>query len=443
MFLTRMKKKELSREQLADHECIYASYHHKLHSQALEQLKNKKGKINVLFFVLNVSCWKFDSVYWKMSKSKRYNPIILVCPQCNLGEDFKMEQLQSCYDYFYERGYRVVNSYDKATGTYVDARMLFPDIIFYTSPYQGLIDDRYYISHFPDVLTCYTNYYFLNNDVYWGASLPLHKSVWKYFCEYDFTRHYGKVGTRLYYDNRVVVGYPMYDCFVDKTFSGSDWKQQDSSKKRIIYAPHHSIETDGWIHYSTFLSVYDVMAELRDKYKDQIQFVFKPHPLLKVKLYNTDGWGKERTDAYYQAWADAENSAVVDINYVDLFKSSDAMIHDCSSFVSEYLYVQKPVMHLSREGIEKVLNPEVKEAYQAHYLMDEIGDIEKFITEVVIGGKDPKKEERKKVFKKLLVPPHNRLVADNILNEIDRELSCGIKRIYINLKSALCQVFKM
>lgn len=425
-----------------DPEFLAACLQRKKHAEARRCLKQKKGKINVLFFVINASCWKFDTVYQKMSKHKRYNPIILICPQCDRGEEHKQEQQQNCFEFFKQKGYNVINSFDAVTGNYIDARSLSPDIIFYTNPYEGLIDGRYYITNFSDVLTCYANYAFLNNDEKWAASLPLHKSVWKYFCEYDFTRHYNKVGTKLYYDNRVVVGYPMYDCFVDKSFIGSDWKQQGTSKKRIIYAPHHTIEADGWIHYSTFLSTGEIMSELRDKYKDLVQFVFKPHPLLKPKLYKTLGWGREKTDAFYNAWRNAENATIVDNDYVDLFKSSDALIHDCGSFIVEYLYVQKPVMHLNTGQIKEELNDEASEAYRAHYLMNETGDIERFITEVVLKGKDTKSKEREAVFKKMLRPPHNRLVAENILNEIEYELSSGIRRIYYNIKKIICQAFE-
>jgi hypothetical protein len=445
MLFKRRKDKDIlaTQDLLNDPEYKAACQQREKHAEALMQLRKKKGKINVLFFVINASCWKFDTVYQKMSKRKRYNPVILVCPQCDRGEEHKQEQQRNCFEFFKQKGYNVINSFDSATGNYIDAHSLSPDIIFYTNPYEGLIDDRYYISKFSDVLTCYANYAFMNNDEKWSASLPLHKSVWKYFCEYDLTRHYNKVGTKLYYDNRVVVGYPMYDRFVDKSYVGSDWKQQDTSKKRIIYAPHHTIEKDGWIHYSTFLTTGEIMAELRDKYKDKVQFVFKPHPLLKAKLYNAEGWGREKTDAYYEAWANAENSSFVDNDYVDLFKSSDALIHDCGSFIVEYLYVQKPVMHLNNGKIKEELNPEAMEAYQAHYLMDKTEDIEKFITEVVIKGRDTKREAREAVYKKMLIPPHHRLVADNILYEIDCELSTGIRKICYNLKEAICRAFKM
>jgi hypothetical protein len=75
--------------------------------------------------------------------------------------------------------------------------------------------------------------------------------------------------------------------------------------------------------------------------------------------------------------------------------------------------------------------------------MDKTDDIERFITEVVLKGRDTKREAREAVYKKMLIPPHHRLVADNILYEIDRELSTGIRKICYNLKEAICRAFKM
>ena len=34
-------------------------------------------------------------------------------------------------------------------------------------------------------------------------------------------------------------------------------------------------------------------------YEDVIQFVFRPHPVLKETLYKEKDWGKKRTDKYF------------------------------------------------------------------------------------------------------------------------------------------------
>ena len=80
---------------------------------------------------------------------------------------------------------------------------------------------------------------------------------------------------------------------------------------------------------------------------------FKPHPILKPKLYKHALWGKERTDAYYHCWETMENTQLEMSDYIDLFMTSDAMIFDSVSFMTEYLYTKKPALFLCREGIEK------------------------------------------------------------------------------------------
>ena len=55
------------------------------------------------------------------------------------------------------------------------------------------------------------------------------------------------------------------------------WKEQSINKKRIIYAPHHSLSvSNSFISISCFLEVCDFMLELADKYQDKVQIAFKP-----------------------------------------------------------------------------------------------------------------------------------------------------------------------
>jgi CDP-glycerol glycerophosphotransferase (TagB/SpsB family) len=84
------------------------------------------------------------------------------------------------------------------------------------------------------------------------------------------------------------------------------------------------------------------MIEMAKKYQDSVQFVFKPHPVLRSKLVVL--WGEEKTNAYYNTWDSLPNSTIHEDEYIDLFLTSDAMIHDSGSFTVEYLYVNKPVM---------------------------------------------------------------------------------------------------
>ena len=91
--------------------------------------------------------------------------------------------------------------------------------------------------------------------------------------------------------NCVVTGYPTADLFDSTKAVGKDWKMKNDELKRVIWAPHHTIEGNTkLIQFSTFLLYYDVMQDIVEEYKDKVQFVFKPHPLLKPALYAHPEW---------------------------------------------------------------------------------------------------------------------------------------------------------
>ena len=159
-----------------------------------------------------------------------------------------------------------------------------------------------------------------------------------------------------------------------------------------------------------------------DKYKSEVLFSFKPHPLLKNKLDIL--WGKEKTKEYYDKWASMENTSVNEGDYIDLFLSSDAMIHDSGSFISEYLYVNKPVMRTLNEVEEsEKMNDFAMECIANHYLANNEQQIEQFIQNV-INGIDPLKEQRTKFVNEVLMPngSPSQNIIDDILDSIDNQI---------------------
>ena len=316
-------------------------------------------------------------------------------------------------------------SYDEKTDSYVDAFSFRPDIIFFSNPYDDLVDDRYNIRNYMGkTLTCYVNYGFCSVPDQWSCASQFHQRVWRYYveCEENLKQ------VKSYYsgDNCVVTGYPTADLFASTIATGKDWKLKDEKLKRVIWAPHHTIEGQtGLIHFSTFLLYCDFMLKLAEDYQESVQFVFKPHPLLLPALYAHPNWGKERTDAYYEKWEKGKNTTYVSGDYVDLFKSSDAMIHDCGSFTIEYLYVQKPVMFLGNFDRLSQSNKVGKQAYACHYQGKKEKDIIEFLNSVVLEEKDILKPYRASFFEEILNPNGGVSVAERILCDI--KASVGIK----------------
>lgn len=155
---------------------------------------------------------------------------------------------------------------------------------------------------------------------------------------------------------------------------------------------------------------------MAQKYKDSVQWAFKPHPLLRTKL--NEIWGVEKTDNYFLKWQTLENAQVCEGEYIGLFKHSDAMIHDCGSFKVEYLYTGNPVMYLMNDNQEyDYPNTQTQKALDLHYKAFDSKDIETFIVNV-INGVDSSKDSREEFVAQYLTPPYNKSACDNIINAI-------------------------
>lgn len=187
--------------------------------------------------------------------------------------------------------------------------------------------------------------------------------------------------------------------------------------KKVIWAPHRSFfDVPGFLHASTFMVVQEVMLELAEKYADCIQFAFKPHPSLRHNLMQECFRGKEKTEAYYRRRAEEmPNTQYENGDYVELFRHSDAMIHDCGSFMLEYLLVDKPCMYLQENGGFSHFNEMSNAALTAYYRGVTKEQIERFPVDCVLGNEDAYAEERRRVRETYLLPPNNRSAAENII----------------------------
>ena len=92
--------------------------------QALNRQLEKKiqGKklVNVCFFVLDSSIWKYDSLYFLMEKSTQFNPVLLITPYMTFSESERMEKMNATYNYFKNKGYRVIHSYNNKKEQWLD-----------------------------------------------------------------------------------------------------------------------------------------------------------------------------------------------------------------------------------------------------------------------------------------------------------------------------------
>jgi len=395
------------------------------HKKALKRVR-KKEKIKAVFFLLHESSWKYDHLYKLMELDDRYDPVIILCPFYRTGEDDVMWVMSKTYNSFKKNGYNIFKSLNEETGQWLDVKKeIQPDIVFFTIPYS-FTRPEYLIQNYLDTLTCYVPYGYKNsylNQLHFNQATQ--NLVWKFFLETNIHQELSRKYSRNKGVNTVVTGYPGMDTLLSKSYIPKNvWKIKHRNIKRIIWAPHHTIPDYGaTLDFSTFLKYCDFMLELAEKYKDQLQFAFKPHPILRANLSNSSIWGKQRTDNYYKKWEELSNGQLNEFEYLDLFITSDAMIHDCGSFSVEYLYTLKPVMFLiNDESITDRYNEVGKMAFSKLYHGRNKDEIESFIVNTVLMCNDYKSEERIKFFNEIIKPPNGITASENIFNFITAQI---------------------
>lgn len=363
--------------------------------------------IDVVFVLSELGVWKTESLYTEMMKHSRFSPHIAVVSSTEdpTAKYLLIEYLkQKKYEYSEIKEDEHIYDYFRA------------DIIFYQKPYWWVIPANQRLGVNARSLFCFVTYGVSTIIEEWSINQPVQLYAWQ---NYQFNESCGKEFSKLSLikgRNFRVTGFPVSDSFIHYSKEKEAWKRCEGMCRRIIWAPHHTIpDKKNLLNYSTFLRYADFMLDLTNIFAGQVQFAFKPHPLLRTKLENL--WGKEATDKYYNEWATRSNTQVNDGEYLDLFMQSDAMIHDCCSFIVEYMYTDNPVLFLDN-GSNHTSNMTsfAKEAFNLQYKASNEAAILQFINDV-LANKDSMREERMRYKNNYLIP-RNGSACSNIISAI-------------------------
>lgn len=374
------------------------------------QKMRKKPTIKVGFILHEVALWKTEELYNAMHAHPKF------CPQLYTALSGEGQPLSISKKYI-----QLIDCLNSKGYEYVEARTfdnIDADIIFYEKPYDESYLTRIQ-SRYCDALIAYVPYGFNSFKLEGTYNLDCILRSFQFYIENESVNHALKKIMVNKGNNTLVTGLPMMDTLLKpKECFANPWKMQRKLKKRIIWAPHFSIQQGvSWLDLSSFMMMYDIMPKLAKKYENEIQIAFKPHPILFNKLVNL--WGLKKTKKYYGQWDEMGNCQLETGEYVGLFKHSDAMIHDCGSFLIEYLYTGKPVMYTLRDipKTTELLNEFGRTAFDCLYHGSTIEDIENFILDV-IRGEDKKKQMRHDFKSQNLLPPNNKTACDNIIDAI-------------------------
>ena len=390
------------------------------HRRQVEQLRREKRPVRVVFIAIDVAYWRYQHVYELMANDGRFLPTIVLSP-C-LGHERPEQDMARLRAYFDARGISYID-YDFNSEPYDVRGRLNPDIVFFPQPYEHLLCPEHDCLNFYDRLTCYMPYGFWTSTGKGSYNLHFHNRAWRLYYSTPLHLKEAQRVADNHGRNVRVVGYANANDFLSGEYH-SPWRilPDGHRRKRIVWAPHFSItsKSSNQPTRAGFLWMADLMVSLAQAYHDQIQIAFKPHPSLLSQLYQHPDWGPERTDSYYARWQAMENTQLERGEYINLFMTSDAMIHDSGSFVVEYLYTKQPVMFVSKD-LQPILDTQSefgREAYRQSYIGSTEDDIRRFIDEVVLGGNDPMLPQRQQFFNDYLLPPNGKSVAQSILDDI-------------------------
>lgn len=377
----------------------------------------QKQKIIVAFFISTASKWKYEYLYQLLCADNRFEPIIIVVPMHYWGKEFMVNEMTRTYEFF--KDYNTIKTYNDETGKLIDVKnKVQPDVVFYSEPYD-FVGKQYHITNFyKTALCCHVQYSFMS-DIYFDNfyNQPFHNLLWSFYAETNVHKLFSEKYALNEGRNVIVTGYPGVDRLIDQNYTPMNlWHKANQKQKRLIWAPHHTIDELGGT--SNFLDHSRLFIQIAQKYINSIFITFKPHPNLRPRLYNHENWGKEKTDEYYTLWDKMENTQLAENDYVDLFLTSDALIHDSFSFIVEYLYTKKPSCYMYKSLDNSKWNEVGQKALSVMYKSFNQDDLINFIENVVIEQKDEMIQERLSFVNSILMPPNSKLASQNIMDHL-------------------------
>lgn len=388
--------------------------------------KIKRGeRIKVAFLHMYATEIQDLNLYDQMLSSPYFDPYFVVIPVFYCGRD------QQHLVYNYNRtlreltdkygSSRVLSGYNVQTQECIDYTDRF-DLASTNTPYDDLTEDcfksRYWASK--GIPVFYIPYFYMGLCRVTKENLQMvdFNFFWKVFVPNHFTKSLAKEYMANKGKNLMVTGYPK----LDKISSVVN----PPGRKLVIIAPHHLIgdsvlDRGGFREYAKFLQ------NLPSKYP-QVDFIFRPHPQLFVTLKKY--WSEDEIDRWLSQFLMNENVTFsIEGDYLQLLATSDALIHDCGSFVAEYLYFNKPCAYIFREGVDyQAMQLKLGlRCMDVYFPIKEEKDWFQFIEEVVLGGKDVRKDRREAFAKKHIMVNHphaTQAIYDTIVEEVTGRNEC-------------------
>lgn len=359
-------------------------------------------KIRVLFLVMDAAKWKAQSLYETMRADGRFHPVMaLTTYKDDLAFDAgrAIRKIDIDGEFYRKLGNECVEVFDRETLRGLPLSLFSPDIVFFQGP-GSFLDGQYVFTVSKYALCCYIPYSIETVEMMAVHKLPyFHEQLFLQIAPTEADARYIRESYPQWRRAGSVegLGHTVFDEYVRCRDDG-----EGGDSNRVIYAPHFSFPVGGKdraVTLSTFLTTGKPILDYARKHPE-MNWLFKPHPLLRRELEETRVWTKAEIDAYYSEWDRIGGSWDLG-DYIRLFLRSKALITDCSSFLVEYAMTGKPIIRLMDDTIRARMRSAYEPLFSTYYSVRTLSEMMSAFSSVLERGEDPKREARRKTLAEL------------------------------------------
>lgn len=400
------------------------------------------GKKRVIFMLTRPVFWNiYKNLYYKFKDNSDYEPIVFLCGETinhiwavykneipkekllNTEQHLLTHTFNNLIEFAKINKLNYVSGYNEENSSWLALESFNPELVFYCDPY-----DSYYLKKdwepqnaSEKYKVAYIHYgYLLINTLKFYRN-PIFKKAWKVFIETPEHTKIAEEENEQKVTNFIELGYPKFDdYYIKESNFKENFKKYKSDKysKILVYAPHWTVSPKkdrsiGW--YGNFVDIYEKMISLIND-KDDVFWIFKPHPLLLPQL--SHNYGESKANEIFNAFRGLENLEFYEgYDYINLFKISDGIILDSNSFVAEYMPSGKPIIFIQKKE-DLMLNKIGTDIFDACYRINYENDIKEIVQKVIFEEKDVKKLQRVELTNKYLIIDKECSPSENIYNYI-------------------------
>lgn len=366
----------------------------------IAQQQRNNCVIKVGFFVISNATENFwEPLYDLFSKDDRFDPYMVIVPYTYASEEYKISTVSNLKELIVKSGRKVVVADEPNIRESVCCRHFFAyGLVFHMDPYTWLCNPETQMRNLTRSLIFYTPYSYciVNKDN--AFELKSLKHPYKILPETRLHINcHQKYGITKGKNVSPFLGYMGVHKLLNTTKCQYNWRLKKSNVKKVIIAPHHVLGLGNILRLSQF---YLLLAR---HYENQISFVFKPHPYLKEDLKKY--WSETDIKNYYSQWDKMPNTQLEEGEYINLLKTSDAMILDSGAFNAEYSLLYKPLFFVEKKPRRK-FNEVGEKIFNVQYHGHSENEIIDFIENVVLKENDILYSARKTFIDTYFWPPN-------------------------------------